>query len=69
MPRTRNRLSGEIDKDTPQHLVDHPVLGKFLEVVGPDDKPLVAALAPKGEKAAEIAASSKRSKTNDKDDN
>jgi hypothetical protein len=45
------------------------VLGKFLEVVGPDDKPLVAALAPKGEKAAEIAASSKRSKTNDKDDN
>ena len=69
MPRTRNRLSGVIDKDTPQHIVDHPVLGKYLEVVGPDDKPLVPELAPKGEKAARIAASSKRSETNDKDDN
>lgn len=69
MPRTRHRLSGAIDKDTPQHIVDHPVLGKYLELVGPDDKPLVPALAPKGSKAIEIAESSKRSKTNDKDEN
>jgi len=68
MPRTRHRLSGKIDVDTPQHIIDHPVLGKYLELVGDNDKPLVSALAPKDEKAENIAAASKRRETEKKDD-
>lgn len=66
MPRTRNRLNGVIDSDTPQHIIDHEVLGKNLEIVGLDDKPLVPELASK-KQAEKIAADSKRSDTKDKE--
>lgn len=41
MPRTRHTVSGVVDKNTPEHILDHPVLGKYLEVVEDDAKPLL----------------------------
>lgn len=41
MPRTRHTISGVIDENTPEHIVSHPILGKFLEVVDEDAKPLL----------------------------
>lgn len=47
MPRTRNRRTGVTD-ETPQHLIDHEVLGADLELIGDDEKPFVPELiAPK----------------------
>lgn len=39
MARTRHRISGAIDENTPEHILGHPVLGKHLEEVGPNAKP------------------------------
>lgn len=41
---TRNRLTGVVDIHTPQHIIDHPVLGANLELVEDDAKPFVAEL-------------------------
>jgi hypothetical protein len=37
--RTRHKISGVIDENTPANIVEHDVFGKYLEVVGPDAKP------------------------------
>lgn len=37
--RTRHRVSGVIDEATPRHIAEHEVLGKDLEIVGPNAKP------------------------------
>lgn len=37
--RTRHNLTGKIDENTPLHIAEHEVLGKHLEIVGPDAKP------------------------------
>lgn len=37
--RTRHTISGAIEKNTPVHLLEHPTLGKYLEVVDDDAKP------------------------------
>lgn len=39
--RTRHKISGQIDENTPRHVAEHPVLGRHLEVVGPDVKPFL----------------------------
>lgn len=44
MPRTRHTVSGVVDPNTPEHIVSHPVLGKFLEVVDDDVKPFLPAM-------------------------
>lgn len=44
MPRTRHTISGVIDENTPEHIVTHPVLGKYLEVVDEDAKPFLPAM-------------------------
>ena len=41
MPRTRHTISGVIDENTPEHIVTHSVLGKYLEVVDEDAKPFL----------------------------
>ena len=41
MPRTRHTVSGVVDQNTPEHILDHPVLGKYLEVVEEGTKPLL----------------------------
>lgn len=41
MPRTRHTVSGVIDENTPEHMLTHPLLGKFLEVVDENAKPLL----------------------------
>ena len=41
MPRTRHTVSGVIDENTPEHIVNHPILGQYLEVVGEDVKPFL----------------------------
>lgn len=41
MPRTRHTVSGVIDENTPEHIVTHPVLGQYLEVVDEDAKPFL----------------------------
>lgn len=61
MAKTRHRITGVIENNTPQHIIDHPVLGKYLEVI-PDDveaKALVPELASK-KHAERIATDSKR---------
>lgn len=66
MPKTRHRISGVTEIDTPQHIIDHPVLGKYLEVVDDDAKDIVPELvAPKH--AERIALDSKRSEDKDKE--
>lgn len=42
--RTRHKISGQIDENTPVHIAEHEVLGKYLEIVGPDVKPYVPEL-------------------------
>jgi hypothetical protein len=37
--RTRHKVSGVIDENTPENIVNHAVFGAYLEVVGPDAKP------------------------------
>lgn len=37
--RTRHRISGVIDENTPQHTLDS--FSEYLEVVGPDAKPFL----------------------------
>lgn len=37
--RTRHKVSGVIDENTPRHIAEHPVLGEHLEIVGPNAKP------------------------------
>lgn len=39
--RTRHKISGVIDENTPEHLVNHVELGKYFEIVGPDAKPFL----------------------------
>lgn len=42
--RTRHTVSGVIDLNTPIHIYNHVELGKYLELVGEDDKPFVPEL-------------------------
>lgn len=42
--RTRHTVSGVIDPNTPRHIFEHPVFGRYLEEVDEDAKPFVAAL-------------------------
>lgn len=37
--RTRHKVAGVIDENTPKNIVEHDYFGQFLEVVGPDAKP------------------------------
>lgn len=37
--RTRHKISGAIDENTPRHIAEHSILGRHLEIVGPDAKP------------------------------
>lgn len=37
--RTRHKISGVIDENTPRHIAEHEVLGEHLEIVGPNAKP------------------------------
>lgn len=37
--RTRHTVSGAIEENTPEHIFEHPVFGRYLEAVGPDAKP------------------------------
>lgn len=68
MAKTRHRISGVVENDTPQHIIDHPVLGKYLEVF--DDDADVKPIAPElvSEKHAErVAAGSKQADEKDKE--
>lgn len=49
--RTRHRITGKIDENTQKHIALHPVLGKHLEIVGPDAKPFLPEMhkVPTGE--------------------
>lgn len=42
--RTRHDISGAIDENTPEHIFNHPILGKHLKAVDEDAKPYVAVL-------------------------
>jgi hypothetical protein len=62
--RTRHKISGAIDEATPRHIAEHEVLGKDLEIVGPNVKPylpemhrttLPADATPEQKAAAEAA--------------
>lgn len=67
MTSTRHRISGLVELDTPQHVIDHPVLGKYLEIVDEDAKSIPPEVIQKDiDKAEKIAADSK--KKNDKKD-
>lgn len=62
--RTRHRVSGAIDEATPRHIAEHEILGKDLEVVGPNVKPFLPEMhrvslpadATADQKAAAVAA-------------
>lgn len=62
--RTRHKVSGAIDEATPRHIAEHEVLGKDLEIVGPNVKPYLPEMhrvslpadATEDEKAAAVAA-------------
>lgn len=41
---TRHTISGAIDKNTPEHILNHPTLGRFLEVVDETAKPFAASI-------------------------
>lgn len=47
MALTRHTITGKIE-DVPQNLVDHPVLGQYLEVVDEDAKPFAEGLFHSG---------------------
>lgn len=36
---TRHRISGAVDRNTPRHVAEHPVLGKHLDIVPEGTKP------------------------------
>lgn len=42
--RTRHSVSGVIDPNTPENILEHPVLGRYLEIVGEDAKPFLPIL-------------------------
>lgn len=42
--RTRHRISGQIDENTPRHVAEHKVLGKHLDIVSDEAKPYVPEL-------------------------
>ena len=42
--RTRHTIAGVIDPNTPEHYLDHPVFGKYLERVDEDAKPFAPEL-------------------------
>lgn len=44
MTRTRHTVSGVIDENTPDHILTHPVLGKYLVEVDENAKPLLAVM-------------------------
>ena len=55
MPRTRHTVSGVVDENTPEHIVQHPVLGKYLEVVDENAKPFLPIMhKPTTVKPAEV---------------
>lgn len=62
--RTRHKVSGAIDEATPRHIAEHEVLGKDLEIVGPNVKPYLPEMhrttlpadATPDQKAAVVAA-------------
>lgn len=66
MPKTRHRISGVIENDTPQHLIDHEWYGQFFELVGEDAKPIPAELVST-KHAERIAIDSKRADEKDKE--
>lgn len=41
---TRHTVSGAVDPNTPIHIAEHPVLGKYLEIVPDGTKPFVPEL-------------------------
>lgn len=41
---TRHRISGAVDRNTPRHVAEHPILGKHLDIVPEGTKPLVPEL-------------------------
>lgn len=52
--RTRHTVSGVIDNNTPLHLIEHPIFGRYLEVVDDDAKPFLPELhKPREAKAPE----------------
>ena len=52
---TRHRISGAVDRNTPVHIAEHPVLGRHLDIVADDAKPFVPELhKPKTEPKAEV---------------
>lgn len=61
MALTRHTISGKIE-EVPQHLVDHPVLGQYLEVVDEDAKPFAEGLFLSGTKEERAES---RTATND----
>lgn len=69
MPRTRHRISGVEELDTPQHIIDHEHFGKYLELIEDDGTP-VKNIVPElvsTKHAKEIAAASRQNKSEDKD--
>lgn len=42
--RTRHTVAGAIDPNTPEHYLNHPVFGKYLERVDEDAKPFTPEL-------------------------
>jgi len=41
---TRHTISGVVDLNTPEHYLDHPILGEYLERVDEDAKPFTPEL-------------------------
>lgn len=41
---TRHRITGAVDRNTPRHIAEHPVLGRHLDIVPDDAKPYVPEL-------------------------
>lgn len=68
MAKTRHRISGRIENNTPQHIIDHPVLGKYLEVI--DEAAEAKAIVPElvsAKHAERIATESKRTDEKEKE--
>lgn len=41
---TRHRISGAVDRNTPLHVAEHPILGKHLDIVPEGTKPFTPEL-------------------------
>lgn len=52
---TRHRVSGVVDVNTPLHIAQHPVLGRYLDIVEADAKPYTPELYKSHGQAAEVA--------------